>query len=497
MSGKSALRAALSQASYASGTTLISVPPTLFESLSQEARVFFWLMLPDISPGGVQANEFLKEWNAETQQRFHEQDVDVQMEIFGFVSCITHEWTHHFDLLGTPFGANYHAKLCREYLAFQRWVPTLISSGAALFDFPLSDWLASEPAGPDAASRLMQSGPLGQALVDLRGPVMFNEVMRGAFPRRIRVGWGEHTEIPTVRLANGREYEKVNVNQLWSTIRSESTFSYVGPHEILEGRALVMNLLFLWHLLDYEDGELTRTLELLGTYIETYYSDAPRYLTTLEIICGAPVEELFADDDPVAVYRCLTSTQLASWYALHAPPPIVEDDTLQSLTVRFVFAARETSQHDWMSVRGGAIALLQAIDDTYSDIGTKSAHDLLKQSAQVLALTRGLNGECADPIMRDWFDKVLTAIQVTLTARAPAGYASDWGLTTAGNVLAAIDEALDAGVGQLYDAPARVSEWYKLRNLVLYKRGQRQEKVSALSAWFDQSILDMVSGGEL
>ena len=94
-------------------------------------------------------------------------------------------------------------------------------------------------------------------------------------------------------------------------------------------------------------------------------------------------------------------------------------------------------------------------------------------------------------------NKVFTAIQVTLTARAPAGYASDWGLTTAGNVLAAIDEALDAGVGQLYDAPARVSEWYKLRNLVLYKRGQRQEKVSALSAWFDQSILDMVSGGEL
>lgn len=458
----------------------------MFEGLSKGARIFFWLILPDISSGDVQATEFLNDWDAETRRRFHEQDVDVQMEIFGFVSSITHEWTHHFDLLGTPFGANYHAKLCREYLAFQRWVPTLISSGAALFDSPLSDWLASERAGPDEANRLRQSGPLGQALVDLRGPVMFDEVMRGAFPRRIRPGWGEHTEIPTIRLANDREYEKVNVNQLWSTIRGENTFEYVGPYEILEGRALVMNLLFLWHLLGYEASERNRTLELLRTYIETYYSEAPRYLTALEIIHGAPVAQLFADRDPVAVYRCLTSTELASWYALHAPPPVVPDDTLQSLTVRFVVAARETAHHDWMRVPGGAIALLQAIDDAYTDIGTKPAHDLLKQSAQVLALTRRLNGECADPIMRDWFDKVLNAIQVTATARAPAGYASDWGLTTAGNVLAAIDEALNAGVGQLYDAPTHVSEWYELRNLVLYKQGRRGEKVSALSAWFGQ-----------
>jgi hypothetical protein len=193
---------------------------------------------------------------------------------------------------------------------------------------------------------------------------------------------------------------------------------------------------------------------------------------------------LFAHRDAVGVYRCLTSTQLASWYALHAPPPVVPDDTLQSLTMRFVIAARETAQHDWMRFQGGAIALLQAIDDAYGDIGTKSAHDLLKQSSQVLAFTRSMNGECADPIMRDWFDEVLNAIQLTATARVPDGYASNWGLTTAGNVLAAIDEALNAGVGELYDAPARVSEWYDLRNLVLYKHGQREKKIAALTAWF-------------
>lgn len=58
---------------------------------------------------------------------------------------------------------------------------------------------------------------------------MFDEVMRGAFPRRIRTGWGEHTEIPTVRFAGDRDYEKVNVNQVWSTIRGHDTFASPTP----------------------------------------------------------------------------------------------------------------------------------------------------------------------------------------------------------------------------------------------------------------------------
>ena len=206
----------------------------------------------------------LKEWDAETQQRFHEQDVDVRDgNLRRFVSCIHTSGPITSIFWELPL-SRLSRKALREYLAFRRWVPTLIRSGAALFDFPLSDWLASAPSQPVrkllAASRLMQSGP---ARPSTGRPARPCNVQRGharRIPRRIRVGWGRPTEIPTVRLANGREYEKVNVNQLWSTIRSESTFSYVGPHEILEGRALVMNLLFLWHLLDYEDRELTRTL---------------------------------------------------------------------------------------------------------------------------------------------------------------------------------------------------------------------------------------------
>lgn len=486
------LLTSLQHASYATESTRISIPDDLFVAMSQPARIFFWAAL-DLEPGLINAHQFLTEWDEGTRQIFAEQSPGVQMEILAFMCCITHEWTHHFDLLGTPFGANMHAKFCREYLAFQRWAPTLIRDAPELFDAPLTDWLAVHPAGPEEARRLISTGPLGQAEVELRGPGLFDEVMRDAFPRRIRTGWGEHSDLPMVRLAGDRQYEKVTVNELWTTIRGPNESTYVSPYQIIEGRAFALNLVYMWHLLGGHGGSAgaaggsLNSIQVMRTYLHTYYAHpdaARRYLTALEIIGGRSVDELLAAGDPHAVDRVLSSTVIATWYALHSPPPVTEDDVRQSLTGRFIAAARVTTHNDPARVKGEALGLMRGIDDITHEIGSKPASILLEQAAQVIQATREENRSCADNEMRDWFNRLLRAIEVTARRRAPAGYASSWGLCGTGNVLDAIDEPLDVGVGQLADAPERVREWHRLRRLILYKRGYRQDKIVQLRTWF-------------
>jgi hypothetical protein len=398
---------------------------------------------------------------------------------------------------------------------WQKWALTLTTLKPEVFDAPLTDWLFIHDTGPEEAARLIETGPLGVAEVELRGPALFDEVMRDALPRHILTGWGEHTAIPVIHLAGDIEYEKINVNKAWSTIRGPNIDKYLGPAEIFEGRALVMNLLYIWHLLGGHHPATTATdstrdaggnaaasgsggsataeplnpLAVMATYLDTFYADAAKkYLSALEIISGTSAKDLFATNDPDQVYEALTSTVIAGWYALHSPPPIEVDDVLQSLTFRFVAAARVTSTNDWTRVVGGALGLMDGIDEYAKEVGSKPAPVLLRQSAAVVAKTREMASSCADEEIRGWFDRVLHAIEVTAERRAPHGYASSWGLADSGNMLSEIDDALDAGIGQLEDAPARMREWYDLRNLVLNKQGFRAEKIARLTAWFSSDV---------
>jgi hypothetical protein len=78
---------------------------------------------------------------------------------------------------------------------------------------------------------------------------------------------------------------------------------------------------------------------------------------------------------------------------------------------------------------------------------------------------------------------VLTAIEKALLARVGNGYWSPWGLAFSGNPIDHVDETLNAGVGQLEDAPDVMSAWYELRALVLRKQSNREEKIGRLRAF--------------
>ncbi|MFC7724918.1 hypothetical protein ACFQW6_07360 [Nocardioides sp. GCM10028917] len=478
----------LKKTSYSWTTTKISVPPTLLAAMSKMAQSFFWFLLEIPTSGDTKAlrgDQLLAPWDPESRRYFAELEPEVQVEICACVCAISHEWIHHFDLLGTPFGANLHGKLCREYLAFQKWAPLLTQKCPDVFDGPLMDWLASTPAGPDAAQALVGSGPLGHAQVELRGPVRFYEVVHGAFPRHVTTGWGENTTFPTIKLGGDRQYEKITVNELWSTIRGAGPDGYLSPRDIVEGRAFVLNLLFIWHLVggaDPPDG--MDALGLLRRYTAAYYEDSPRYTAALEVVAGQTVDDLLASGDTDLVQRELTTTAVITWYALQSPPPIERDDVLQGITARFLYAAKVAKDNDWRSFKDGPLRLLEGVDEHFAEVGSKPCDALLRQSVQVLELTRTENAACSAPEVRGWYEKVLSAIQRTLHARIGDGYWSPWGLAFSGNPIDHVDDTINAGIGQLEDAPALMTDWYELRALVLRKQGRREEKISQLRSWF-------------
>lgn len=485
---RSTLDKELAKTSYSWTTTKISVPSTLMEAMSKMAQSFFWFLL-DVptsrGPGALRGDQLLAHWDPESRRYFAGLQPEVQTEICACVCAISHEWIHHFDLLGTPFGANLHGKLCREYLAFQKWAPLLTEEHPDFFDRPLTDWLADTRAGPETAQALIESGPLGHAQVELRGPVRFYEVVHGAFPRYVTTGWGENTKFPTIKLAGDRQYEKVTVNELWATIRGTGSDGYLGPRDIVEGRAFVLNLLFIWRLVggaDPPDG--IDALGLMRRYAATYYQDSPRYTAALEVVAGRTVDNLLATGDRDLVQRELTTTAAITWYALHSPPAIEQDDVLQSITARFLCAAKVAKDNDWRKFKDGPLKLLEGVDEHFVEVGSKPCDALLRQSVLVLELTRTENAACGVPEIRGWYDQILTAIQKTLYTRIGNGYWSPWGLAFSGNPIDHVDDALSAGVGHLEEAPAVVADWYGLRALVLRKQGRREEKISQLRAWF-------------
>jgi hypothetical protein len=481
MSTSPAIRDLLSRASYATGSTRILTPfRDIFGQLSSESRVFFHCLLPDLDVAGeVPEYAFLVPWNERARGRFVGMPLESQIEVLGFLSALTHEWTHHLDLLATPFGANYHSKLAREYIYFQRMLPVLQDHGPELLDLPLVDRFADLAFGREA---YLESGPEGRAWRDLGGVALFDEFMRGAPPRRVELGWPGPGSM-TISIGD-LSYEKVTVNQVWCTVKSHNLAGYLGAHEILEGRALAMNLLLVWDRLgeDASDDEVRRTFQ---EYIHTYYENAPRYLTAIEMVAGRPAKELMDSGDLSEIYRAITSTMMAGWYAVHSPPPQSGADIIGSLTTRFLVAARAFAQHDWWNVKGGVIGLLEAIDKSYPELFPRTANEAMLQSCDAVQFAREiLVNECSDIEMRTWYCKVLDAISSTLLARSGAGYNSPWGMTLEGNVLGPADDALDAGVLQLDNPPPKVEEWIELRAWVLFRHGQGAEKLESLSDWF-------------
>lgn len=415
------------------------------------------------------------EWDDTQRALFYKISVKDQIDVCAFITSIVHELIHHMDLLRTPFGASLHEKLCREYLAFERWTPTLLDAPVGFFDQPLADWAVSIASGPSETKKLLEGAMLDQALAYLRGPIAFDEVRRGTMPRHIRDGWGRNIDLLT--LTGGRNYEKVTVNQLWATLRLKDEPCYLSPNHIIEGRTLALCLIYLLHLL----GEDSSAIDVVRRYVNQFYNGKSTYLALLEILSGTDVATLF-NENIDTLKRRLWETAANGWYSLHSPVSVEEDDVLQSMTARCVQAARlmrDTNLFTFSKVS----KFLLAIEDYYSRGGARPIGDSFNISAERLNLTISMCDDIKDPQMRNWYHDILRVIRDDLLERIPSEYELGTGLPPDGNPIRWADNGANRCF-RLRDAPERVTEWYVLRQLLLTKQGRAEEKMERLRDFF-------------
>ena len=339
----------------------------------------------------------------------------------------------------------------------------------------MADWAASAPAGPDAFVGLVGGSPLEKVLAQVRGPIAFDEVRRGAFPRHVQAGWAGNTTPFTIR---GRSYDKVTVNQIWATIRTDSPHQYLSPNDVLEGRTLAVCCIFLMELL----GRNQRALQLVADYVTHFYESSPGYLTLLELHAGEPVTTLWSSS-PALVYKRLWEAALTGWYALHTLVSDAENNALQAMaTVRCLLLAKLLDENDLYSVSTGG-AFLTAADDAYSDVGAQPFRLILAAMTRRLELTLSLNTATRDGDLRTWYQNLLNAMRTDFIERESQGYELGTGTPPDGNPLNWMDDGGTRAM-QLSVGSTRVAEWFRLRHLLVRTRLPVERKQNALREYF-------------
>ena len=466
-------------AGYNIYTTEINYPVDSFEALSSSAKVLVRLGMLDLAASGyINPIELVPdEWNEFHRELFHRMSDEEKIDVCAFVTAIIHEFLHHMDLLRTPFGASLHEKLCREFVNFERHAPTLLEEPISFFNQPFADWCQSALTGPDEAMRLQEGSALDQALVSLRGTVAFDEFRRGTMPRHVEEGWNGNTK--PLKLAGGRQYEKVTINQVWVSIRIKDGSYYLSPNEIIEGRTLATCLLYLLHLI----GEDSAAINVIKKYIDRFNRGLAKNLSLLEILAGQDVATLLKEDISTIKKR-LWETVINGWYSLHAPVSAEKSDILQSMTARCTQMARVMRDTDIRSF-STINKFLSTVEDYYaSQLNARPIADSLSLSADRLGQTISACQSCKDAELRSWYSKILKVIQNDLIERVADGYELGTGLPPDGNPVRWSDDGAIRCV-ELPAASERVHEWYALRQLLITKRGRADEKIARLRGFFE------------
>jgi hypothetical protein len=476
------LNRALAKARLSTHVPQLEIPgPELFDSLSENGKVFLRLIANVPTGGGTLTLEqcTLHDWEELDRDSFWHLAHDEQLEILATLSAVQHEWTHHLDLLATPFGVNVQVKEIIEYQVFERIVPDLLARPECL-SRPLVDWLteAVSPgwwiAHPDADLASFEA--LTQALA---GKVLFDDYVIGAYPRRVDQGWIGNTERAKV---GGRQYQRVTVNSIWASVKLREG-TYFGPYELLEGRALALSLRRLLYVL----GEDDRAMRVMADFMETFYSEQPRYHLLLELVAGIPMGEVLSTWKRPFVEQLLMLVQIVSWYALYAPPPTGPDDVLTAMPVARLLHALSVLANKGLGTHTVATDFLDSLDrEPFAvDAGFVAANEALDICLQWNGNAASVVKDIGRAGIAEHFNHVLAAQWQFISDRRGDGYASRYGNPETGNPLEGmVDENSAKGLDWLSTPSDEVLEWFDCRNKVLYKQMDADARGQLLHGWF-------------
>jgi len=484
------IREILQSAAYMPGSLQLEIQrQALWNDLSSGAKAFVWVAMDKEKPGRATFDEMYGHVWAEdemTMSLFAGMPRDEQAEVLGFFTFEIHELTHHFDFLTTPFGANFHGKLFREYRAMQRFAPLLL-------------------AGPVPAGRFVDYDPFAQAQApsqdfiaawrEVHDIVATLEALGdGGVPphaRNIALGWGD--ELKPLVLLN-HPLDRVMVRGfLYTVALPDEPGWYLRPSAILEARALVHCLKWICKLF----GKDERARGPILTYLESYYASefaAPDYRFLLDVLAlgwGKDFLSFVQAADMRLVQQLLMMMDAACWYALQAPPPMPDASAVRSSPIlrlfhalRFFYSAfgnRHSYSH--------AVEAMTAMDsaDEAAAYELIDISQILNFSARFAEYLQQLNDhEILDPVLRSHFDHVLGVQHRRLTERLPKGYVSYSGMPEEGHPVLGLrsDEEVNDLAPDAYEASPRVRDWLSFRNNFMYRHIASSDAARSLRSFF-------------
>ena len=465
-------------AGYEYRATTITLPGDLFQSLSSNAQLIIrhegnsWL------DGKVSPVDFVPDrWDPAAKWIVAALPMTERVDLCAFLSAVMHECQHHLDLMRTPFGLSVHERAAREYLAFERLTPYIVSHPDIL-DRPLADWILS--LGPGTSEEGMLTSPeTRQAEIDLRGVIAFDEFRRGTPARNVRNG---SRNLGTDKLViRGHSWKLQTVNELWPTI-NKGVGGYLSPTDVVEGRALAMCLLYLIDLM----GPTAATIATLRAFVEEYYSEqgAETYTSLLEIHAGRPVVEIW-DLEPREVRGICHDAMWSSWFALHSGVGAHEKDANYNVSMRCLLAAA-LFYRSGGNVGEAGLDAIQGVDSLFAKVGGPTGEMAIANAIDRCDLVLELYVKnIADPTMRAWFQTVLRTIGSELVRRSQHGYRCLSGTPDDGNSLRSA--RTDFGANEVMSfAPGekRVAEWFRIRRHVVTKMADADSKRRELRDFF-------------
>lgn len=403
-------------------------------------------------------------------------------DVLGWETLVLHEFTHHVDHLTTPAGLFFHLGLLEEYLALQQLLPVLYAAPKVDLTPPLRELLdqVSESLG-DARGA---DPSVVDTLRYVDGMLRPSE-REGVGPADITPGWPG---------SSGALLPLLGVSFAPVTVCGQPTVHEPGRPEtrvrnttIFEGRAVA-------HCLRFVLGRFATDPALAGTeairYLDTYYpvgGTLADYAYLLDLFAHAYgsltfrqlLEQQRATERLIALEQVPSWLSTVTWYALHGPDPITRALLAIDASRRAFDTNRGTAQPTF-GRPGDMLDYLERVIPIEHPIDAR-----LQATADSAGRLRVKAQSVRDDALREHFGRIFAILEHQLRKRVGHGYRTPLGLPFNGNPFPALADD-DLELGTAYDPPARVRQWFQLRDLLLYRRRDGDGcKRPAIAAWLE------------
>ena len=417
-------------------------------------------------------------------------DDRAKIEVLAFYTSYIHELTHHTDMMITPFGVNYHLKLCREYLNFQSFGRELLNNSHLIMPFTrIIDYESNLMASLENSD----SHQIYKTWNVLKGQLYYFDALFDTYTwgqRNAIEGWVNKTH-PALIL--NQEFERITVRDFFLTIRISEANKYLTPIAILECRALINCILWMYWTM----GDTFNCKNAILLYLTRIYQQAtPEYTFILNLFSqyfGSQNIQNFIEEHCLEELKgMLFAINSCCWYALQAPPPTNQNSLHNSNPIARLLISIKAFQE--IAENNVAFehtpAFLNRIDSgpAASSIFLQPISSILNCCLQCLNSIKKLNIEDNNnQTIKCHFDKIIDTqiAQINKRKNSEFPYASLIGLADDGNPLIGIeDNELDSLLLD-YIPDENTEKWFRDRYQLLFQvRRDRTDTVEILERWF-------------